>query len=55
MGGWKELGGPRGRLVGFMANMANTATTWPIGKEPRREDSDETIPQTTSAGSARNL
>ena len=56
MGRWKELGGPRRRLVGCMADVANTAKTWPMGKEPRRGDRDEKIPQTTSAGSAaRNL
>ena len=56
MGGWEELGGPRERLVGFLADVANTAATWPMGKEPRIEESDETIPLLTSAGSgARNL
>ena len=56
MGGWEELGGPRERLVGFLADVANTATTWPMGKEPRIEESDETIPQLTSADSgARNF
>ena len=56
MGGWEELGGPRERLVGFLADVANTAATWPMGKEPRIEGSDEKIPLLTSAGSgARNL
>ena len=56
MGGWEELGGPRERLVRFLADVANTAATWPMGKEPRIEESDETIPQLKFAGSgARNL
>ena len=56
MGRWKALGGPRRRLVGCLADVANTANTWPMGKEPRRRERDEKIPQTKSAGSAaRNL
>ena len=49
---WKALGGPRRRLVGCLADLANTANTRPMGKEPRIRECDEKIPQTKSAGSA---
>ena len=38
---WKALGGPRRRLVGCLADLANTANTRPMGKEPRIRECDE--------------
>ena len=41
MGRWKALGGPQRRLVGCLADLANTANTRPMGKEPRIRECDE--------------